>query len=94
MFFNIFIIHTGNMNLMVAAGPFFSDLFPHGKSLKSFLQKAIEIEAKLLILLGPIFESDFGTQLNKTSTENFQKCFDDILEAILKPLFRLLSDYY
>lgn len=84
-------MYTGNLNLMVAAGPFFSELSPHGQSLKSIIKNAIETEAKLLILLGPIFESEFGTHLNKTSTEDFQLCIDNILEAILKPLFRLLS---
>lgn len=79
------------MNLIVAAGPFFSELSPHGNSLKSLIKKTIEIEAKLLILFGPIFESDFGTQLNNKTSENFQKCYDDILESILKPLFRLLT---
>lgn len=92
---NIFIlillfISTGNMNLLVAAGPFFSKSFPHGQPLKSLIQKTIELQAKLLVLLGPIFESDFGMQLNNTSSENFQKCYDDILEAILNPLFRFV----
>lgn len=78
------------MNLLVAAGPFFSKLFPHGQPLKSLIQKTIELQAKLLVLLGPIFEADFGIQLNNTSTENFQKCYDDILEAIFNPLFRFV----
>lgn len=77
----------GNLNVLVAAGPFFNELSPHGKSLKSLIQKAIEIESKLVVLLGPIFESDFGIQLfNKSSTECIEKCYDEILEAILKPL--------
>uniref|UniRef100_A0A2S2QQJ4 DNA polymerase alpha subunit B n=1 Tax=Sipha flava TaxID=143950 RepID=A0A2S2QQJ4_9HEMI len=77
----------GNINLMVAAGPFFCESSPHGNSLKSLIQKTIELDAKLLILLGPIFDADFGTQLNKTSSDSLQKCYDDVLEAILKPLF-------
>lgn len=77
--------------MLVAAGPFFSELSQHGKSLKSFIQKAIEIESKLVILLGPIFESDFGIQLfNKSSTECFQKYYDEILDSILKPLLRFV----
>ncbi|KAL4135781.1 hypothetical protein QTP88_007369 [Uroleucon formosanum] len=77
----------GNLNVMVAAGPFFSELSPHGKFLKSLVQKTIELEAQLLILFGPIFDADFGTQLNKTTSEDVQKCYDEVLEAILKPLF-------
>lgn len=79
------------MNLIVAAGPFFSESSPHGKSLKSLVQKTIELEAKLLILLGPIFETDFGTQLNKTLFESLHKYFDEMLEAIMKPLFRFAT---
>lgn len=81
---------TGNVNLMVAAGPFFNESSPHGKSLKSLIQKTIELEANILILFGPIFDADFGSQLNKTSSESLQKCNDDVLEAILKPLFRFV----
>lgn len=76
------------MKVIVAAGPFFSELSPHGKLLKSLIQKAIEFDTKLLILLGPIFEADFGMNLNISSTESLQKCYDDVLESILKPLFR------
>lgn len=78
---------------MVAAGPFFCESSPHGNSLKSLIQKTIELNAKLLILLGPIFDGDFGTELNKTSSESLQKCYDDVLEAILKPLFRFVCDW-
>lgn len=81
---------VGNMNLIVAAGPFFSESSPHGTSLKSLVQETIKLEASFLVLLGPIFEGDFGTQLNKTSSENLQKCYDDVLEAILQPLFRFV----
>jgi len=76
---------------MVAAGPFFSETSPHGKLLKSLVQKTIELEAQLLILFGPIFDADFGTQLNKTTSENVQKCYDEVLEATLKPLFRFVT---
>jgi len=78
------------MKLIVAAGPFFSESSPHGKSLKSLIQKTIEMESKLVILFGPIFESDFITQLNKTSLESVQKYCDEILDAILKPLLRFI----
>lgn len=80
--------------MMVAAGPFFSESSPHGTSLKVLIKKTIELEAKLLILFGPIFEADFGTQLNKTSSDNLQKCYDDVLEAVLKPLFWFVILYY
>lgn len=73
---------------MVAAGPFFSESSPHGKLLKSLIQKTIELEAQVLILFGPIFDADFGTQLNKTTSDNVQTCYDEVLESILKPLFR------
>lgn len=76
---------------MVAAGPFFSESSPHGKSLKLLIQKAIDSKAKLLLLLGPIFDTDFGTHLNKSSTESLQKCYDEILESILTPLFRFVT---
>lgn len=82
---------TGNINLMIAAGPFFSESSPHGKSLKSLIQKTIDSKAKLLILLGPIFDSDFGINLNKSSTDSLQKYYDDILEPILTPLFRFVA---
>lgn len=78
------------MNLVVAAGPFFSESSPHGTSLKSLIQETIKLEASLLILLGPIFEVDFVLQPNETSTDSFQKCYDDVLETILKPLFRFV----
>lgn len=79
--------------MIVAAGPFFSETSPHGQFLKSLIQKTIEFEAKLLILLGPIFETDFGTQLNNASTENIQNCYDDVLESILKSMFRFVFLY-
>lgn len=82
---------TGNINLMIAAGPFFSESSPHGKSLKSLIQKTIDSKAKLLILLGPIFDTDFGIHLNKSSTDSLQKYYDDILEPILTPLFRFVA---
>lgn len=82
---------TGNINLMVAAGPFFSESSPHGQSLKSLIQKTIELEANILILLGPIFEADFGLQLNKTSSDGLQRCYDDVLKAVLNPLFRFVQ---
>lgn len=78
---------------MVAAGPFFSELSPHGKLLKSLVQKTIELEAQVLILFGPIFDADFGTQLNKRTSEDVQKCYDEVLEATLKPLFRFVTSY-
>jgi len=78
---------------MVAAGPFFSELSPHGKLLKSLVQKTIDLEAQLLILFGPIFDADFGVQLNKTTSEDVQKCYDEVLEAILKPLFRFVTNF-
>ncbi|VVC41300.1 DNA polymerase alpha/epsilon, subunit B [Cinara cedri] len=73
----------GNMNIIVAAGPFFSESSPQGKSLKSLIEKTINLKAKLLVLLGPIFETDFVTQLNKSSSETY----DELLEFIIQPLF-------
>jgi len=78
------------MNVIIAAGPFFSELSPHGNSLKSLIQKAIEFESKLVLLFGPIFESDFGTQLNIISLDSLQKYYDEILESVLKPLLRFV----
>lgn len=77
--------------MIVAAGPFFTDLCPHGQSLKLLIEKTIEFEAKLLVLFGPIFENDFGVQLNKGSSENFQSCYDDMIDAIIKPLLKLVT---
>ncbi|XP_050425500.1 DNA polymerase alpha subunit B-like isoform X7 [Adelges cooleyi] len=77
----------GNLNMMIAAGPFFSESSPHGVFLKNFIQKAIESRASVVVLLGPLFESDFGAQLNKATSDGLQKCYDDIMEAILSPLF-------
>lgn len=76
--------------MIVAAGPFFSESSPHGTFLKSLVQKAIECRVAALILLGPLFETDFGTQLNKAGSDSLQKCYDDVLEAILSPLFRFV----
>ncbi|XP_050529813.1 DNA polymerase alpha subunit B [Daktulosphaira vitifoliae] len=80
-------ISRGNLNMIIAAGPFFSESSPHGTFLKSLVQKAIEFRVAVLILLGPLFETDFGIQLNKAGSDSLQKCYDDILEAILSPLF-------
>ncbi|XP_026817937.1 DNA polymerase alpha subunit B [Rhopalosiphum maidis] len=77
----------GNLNLMAAAGPFFTELSPHGKLLKSLIQKSVDMDVQLLILLGPIFDGDFGMQLNRRTSEDIQQCYDEVLEATLKPLF-------
>lgn len=82
------------MNLIVAAGPFFSESSSHGKLLKSLVQKTIGLEAKLLILLGPLFETDYGIQLNKAMFVSLQKYFDEMLEAIMKPLFRFVICFF
>lgn len=79
--------------MMVAAGPFFSESSPHGKSLKSLIEKTIELEAKILVLLGPIFETDFVMQLNKVSAESIDNCYDEVLEAIIKPLFKFVASH-
>lgn len=79
--------------MIVAAGPFFSESSPHGRSLKLLIEKTIELKAKLLVLLGPIFETDFGSQLNKASSGSFQNCYDEVLEAIIQPLFMFVTSY-
>ncbi|CAH1732885.1 unnamed protein product [Aphis gossypii] len=77
----------GNLKLMVAAGPFFTESSPHGKLLKSLVQKTVDLEAQLLILLGPMFDADFLVQLNKRTSEDIQQCYDEVLDSVLKPLF-------
>jgi len=76
---------------MAAAGPFFTELSPHGKLLKSLIQKSVDVDVQLLILLGPIFDGDFGMQLNKRTSEDIQQCYDEVLEATLKPLFKSVT---
>jgi len=84
---------VGNLKLMVAAGPFFTESSPHGKLLKSFIQKTADLDAQLLILLGPMFDADFGVLLNRRTSESIQQCYDEVLDSVLKPLFKYVTSY-